>query len=418
MIDFIPTVKTCYGLLLDRDDKTAQNGYYNVYVYNAPGGIIDSTMARLAYAPGTKNNFKTGDHVCILMNFIWNTATQKFELNSNATNVILGKYDPPNNMPVDDVNPNRDIAVPHALYINEKSQAGFMAEDTGSLRIFTNGYVKQEMTRDGNGTYENMHRSFAQNFHRVIANMDPFYYAREFFGYYIGSDAVEKTTNISSQNTRVAFKRFVLQNADKTDRWVSTNEGSFCPWLGNNNETETVTKTKEILYSKVINYEQNRISIFGGEPGDGFFTFRIDKIAKAPLSGEKLNDDGSLTPPTSDCAFYLGINEQGEVLLEAGIDTNKGEPAMQLKITKDGSVDWQVGSKFTINGKKIVTEDFIKFMSKHQADLVQVTAIGAPAPMSPYATPDFKTGSQPDGFLSDIDKNPISSAESPVLAST
>jgi hypothetical protein len=52
-------------------------------------------------------------------------------------------------------------------------------------------------------------------------------------------------------------------------------------------------------------------------------------------------------------------------------------------------VDFSVGSKFTINGKELVTKDFLDFMSKHQADLVQVSAVGAPAPMSPSAGPEF-----------------------------
>jgi len=404
--------------MLDRTEKMAQNGLFNVLVYDAPGGPIPSTMAKLAYAPGTKNNFKTNDHVCILMNFIMSTATGKMELNGSSTNLILGKYDPPKVSYNSKVNPNRDIPVPHVSYINEKSQAGMMAEDTGTLRLFTSGFVKQEMAAKGNGTMENMHRIFAQNFHRVISNMHPFYYAREFFGYFIGNDTASKVSNVTAKTTNVAFKRFVLQNGDKNDRWVSTNEGAFCPWLGNNNEVENLIKTKEILYSKVINYEQNRISIFGGEAGSGFFTFRIDKIVKPPVAGEKLNEDGSLTPPMSDCAFYLGISEEGEVLLEAGIDTNKGQPAMQLKITKDGAVDWQVDSKFTINGKKIITEELVSFMQKHQADLVQVSAIGAPAPMSPSAAPDFADGQKPGKFLTDIDKNPMDSAEAPFLEST
>lgn len=416
MIDFIPTVRICYGVLIERDADDEQNGYYNVYVYTAPGGIIERTTARLAYAPGTRDNFRTGDHVAILMYFTWDTGNKKYELNGNATHLILGSYDPPSNVPVSDINPNRDTPVPHALFINSRSQAGMMAEDTGTVKLFTSGLVKQDMTRDGNGTYENMNRSYAQNFHRVLSNMHPYYYAREYFGYYIGSDTQDKIKNISTKNTKVAYKRFVMQDGDKNDRWVSSNEGSFCPWLGNNNESEIVTKTKEILYSKVINYEQNRISIFAGEPGKDFFNFRIDKIEKPPVGGERLNDDGSLTPPLSECAFYLGINEEGEVVLEAGIVDNK--PAMQLKVAKDGSVDLQVGSKFTINGKKVVTEGFIDFMKKHQADLVQVSAIGAPAPMSPSAAPDFTKGQNPGEFMSDAQSNPMSIADAPFLQST
>jgi hypothetical protein len=417
-INQIPIQKICYGYLLERDDHSAQAGLYNVFVYDAPNGPIARTIAKLAYSPGTKNNFKTKDHVVLIMNFVWNTATRAMELNGSSTHLIIGRYEPPRNTYDTNVNPNRDIPVPHVLYLNEKSQSGLMAEDTGTVRIFTNAFVKEELAAKGNGTMENMHRIFAQNFHRVISNMHPFYYAREFFGYFIGNDITEKTANTTSKQTLVAFKRFVLQNGDKNDRWVSTNEGAFCPWLGNNNEVENVTKTKEILYNKVINYEKNRITIFGGEKGPGFFTFRVDKIELPPLAGEKLNDDGTLTPPLADCAFYLGISEEGEVLIEAGIDTNKNQPAMQLKISKDGAVNWQVGSKFTINGKRVVTEDLIDFMKKHQADLVQVSAIGAPAPMSPSAAPDFTEGQKPGKFLTDIDKNPMNSAEAPVLEST
>ena len=416
----IPIPKICYGRILSRDDKDIKNGLYNVYVYDAPQGPIARTVARLSFSSGTEDNFREGMNVSILISFIWNVDRSKWEdIDGNRVHLILGQYSPPTDMDVESKNPNRDIVGKHINLLNPTSQAGILAEDSGAVRIVTSGKVKTEMSPNGNGTWENMHRTFAQNFHRVISNMDPFYYSREFFGYSIGETTTEKAVNVvDPEGTNVAYKRFVMQHGGKNDRWVSTNEGAFCPWLGNNNEAEIVKKTKEILYCKVINYEQNRISIFGGRPGSGFFTFRIDKIAMAPLAGETFNDDGTLSPPNSDATFYLSISEEGEVLVEAGIDPVKNIPAMQLKVTKDGSVDLQVGKKFTVNGKELVTKDFLDFMQKHQADLVQVSAIGAPAPMSPSAAPDFSAGQKPGNFKTDAQANPMTTAITPFLQST
>ena len=119
-----------------------------------------------------------------------------------------------------------------------------------------------------------------------------------------------------------------------------------------------------------------------------------------------------VNPIIAQTKLYLGISEAGEVKLEAGVST--GIPAMTLSIKADGTVDLSVGKKFTVNGKALVTEDFIKFMSSHQTDLVQVSAIGAPAPMSPSAAPDFIQGKQPGNFLTDVVANTLVSTALPL----
>lgn len=413
----VPVV--CRGILLDRDDDDKLAGLYRVHIYSSPKGEINEILARLSFNPGCDDNFKTGMHVFVIVEYIWDSVKADYlDYYQNGTNIIIGQYRPNRIIPITAKNPNLDIDGGYVQYINSRSESGLVAEDSGAVRLITNGLVLHEMSPQGDGMLENIDRSFAQNFIRIISNMEPYHVAREYFGLYNGKDLQEKISNASSPDDQlIAYKRFVPQ-CRQPDVWVSTNEGAYCPWVGSNNEVEEIQKNKEIIYNKIINYQSNRITIHAGETGSGFYTFRIDKLAAGTLKGEKLKAaGGDASPVMADTVFYLGISEEGEIKAEFGINPKTKKAAATLTVTKDGSVDLSVGAKFTVNGKPIVTKDFIDFMQKHQADLVQVSAIGAPAPMSPSAAPDFSKGQRSGNFLTDQASNTLVSA-SPFLEST
>lgn len=101
--------------------------------------------------------------------------------------------------------------------------------------------------------------------------------------------------------------------------------------------------------------------------------------------------------------------------MEAGI--SNGKPAMKFGVSKNGEVSLDFGKSFKLNGKEVVTSDFIGFMAKHQSDLTQTTSPGAPAPMSVPAIADFNKGKAPGNFMSDTSTN-SNSLDAPKLRST
>ena len=408
----IPTV--CVGELLEQtdDEKTAR--LWPVILHSSPLGVVYRLHCMLPFSPGSSNNFKAGMVVLCLVHFVWKTDSEKYiNVDQSGSHIILGKYHPGYIYDIKLTNPNVQMEGEFTHFTHDDNQAGMLVGDDGAIHLATTGRVKTEMNPNGDGLFQNMHRTFAQNFFRILSNQEPFNYCGEYFGTYFGKDI---TDTVSSHNTPdtiyMAYKRFVTQSMEP-DIFVSTNEGAWNPWVGANNRLPALTKGSEIIYNKIINYKKNRITIHAGETGSGFYTFRVDDSTLGSPTDEQLSPTGDMVNPIiAQTKLYLGISEAGEVKLEAGVST--GIPAMTLSIKADGTVDLSVGKKFTVNGKALVTEDFIKFMSSHQTDLVQVSAIGAPAPMSPSAAPDFIQGKQPGNFLTDVVANTLVSTALPL----
>jgi hypothetical protein len=409
---------TCQGTILDRTDDMKNAGYWAVKIYKSPKGEIERCLCKLAFNPGGKRSFKTGMNVIVLVYFFWDANNQDYvDACQDTTNLIVGVTDTNKIIDLEMPNPNTDLEGDIVSFLHPSSDAGLLCEKGGAVRLVTSSKVIQEMCPHGEGIMEELHRIYAHNFHRVISAKEMDGYAREFFGISYGVGLEEKVAKATKpDNILCAYRRFVPQSL-RPDIFVSTCEGTFDPYLGPNNSSDTLDKKSEIIFNKVINYKNNRISVFAGETGPGFFNFRIDYIPAKPLMGEDLDASGNLTPVLGYTAFYLGISEEGELKMEAGVDTKTKQPAMTLSIAKTGEVDIKVGKSFKINGKELLTKDFLDFMVKHQADLVQVAAIGAPAPMSPAAEPDFTKGQQPGSFLTDKPTNDLVTA-APFLQSS
>lgn len=402
----VPVV--CHGQLLDRDDDDIQANIWPVHIFSSPNGEINCIWASLNFMPGGESSFQSGMFVSVLVYHMWEASSGKFlEAIPGDNNLILGLYKAADVTPFRLKNPTAASDGASNEMHNESSGAAVQAMNDGSVRTVTSGMVSNEMSPYGRGQLENTDRTFAQNFHRILSGQYPVALAREHFGMFAGEDAADKVTKTAPADFPISYRRFVTESLD-VDSWVSTNEGAYCPWVAVNNTAASFKKGGEIIYNKIINKKTNRITIHAGKKGDGFYTFRIDKIItpEAQIFGTP-----KATPPVAQTAFYLSISEQGEIKLEAGISNM--QPALSLTVKKDGAVNLDVGKSFTINGKKVVTEDFVSMISKNQAAFVVPMAPN----LSPAVSAELIKGALPGQFFTDVVAN-TKVAKAPQLAST
>jgi len=430
----VPSI--CKGIYGKKLDKTET---HEVYIYNSPIGEFSGPVyCTLIYPPGFRTNYKKNDRISVLIPFTFRNG--KFDgVSPGSAKYILGKFE------------DRSIAnlrVEHPVtkgdndsisFVNEKSGAGLVASETGQLSISTGGAVYSIMKAGGYGTEENQHTDYAQNFSRIISYNSPYYLSREHFGMFTGKDQSDQASNISPDQIYINYRRFVTQTQGP-DNWVSTCEGAWSPWVGANNGFNEVNKRSEVLFSKVINHDDTRLTIEAGDPGKEFFKLRVDNI----ISGERQIQLGpGATPATVGNKFKLTISDDGELDLRAGGDGTPQAPkdALQIKIDKDGNlkiyakniitishseadesnnsivldpkkgIDVTAKKGFRVNEQPVVVKKFIDWMNKNKDKLCQVTSIGGPAPIHPLALPEFSLGvSQPEsssGFLS-VEQGPNS----------
>lgn len=403
----VPVV--CFGQLLQQDDDDIQANVWPVHLFSTPNGEINTIWASLNFMPGNYSSFQKGMFVSVLVYHMWEVSSGRFlEAIPGDNNLILGLYKGADVTPFRLKNPTASVDGANNEVYNEVSGAAIQTMNDGSVRLVTNGMVSDEMSPYGSGQLENAKRNYAQNYHRVLSGQYPLSIVREHFGMFAGTDSTDKATKTSPSDFPILYRRFVTETLD-VDSWVSTNEGMYCPWVGVNNLATSIKTKSGNIYSKVINKKDNRISITAGKTGPGFYTFRVDKIM-TPES--QVYDQPIATPPVSSTVFYLGISEEGEVKLEAGISAAK-QPAMTLTVKKDGSVNIDVGKSFTINGKKIVTENFVSMISKNQAAFVVPMAPN----LSPAVSAELIKGVLPGQFFADVVANTKVSS-SPMLTST
>lgn len=416
-LNIIPTFYPCRGMLLERTPRDIEFGTFPVSIYDGPRGSIAKLLTKLGSVPGLEDNFVKGTHVIVMVCYTYEVETGRWlDVVNEAFHYIAGSYDPGSLKRIPNPNPNADLEGVDTKFVGPKTGCGVVIEKSGAVRIVTSGRVINEYTPDGDGIFEDMNRQTAQNFHRIIAGNPPDYQSREHFGLYAGGDLNEKITKSTDlKDVYMVYRRFIQQSRDP-DAWVSTCEGAFCPWVGSNNGATQVEKNSEIIFNKIINHGTNRITIKAGEAGPEFLSFRVDEINPRPANGEIFQaDSAQMSPVIAFAKAVFNISEQGELYAEFGV-TKAKQVGMSLKITKDGEVDIKVGKSFKINGKQVLTDEFLNFFKKHQQDLVQVTAIGAPAPMSPAAVPDFTAGQKPGNFFADKATNDLTSTDTGLVS--
>ena len=416
----IPLPHVCKGFLLKRSEDDIEASTYPVYIYQSPMGDIDNITCQLSYNPGSEENFKENDHVMVLVTFEWDSQDGYKGVIGNLSPSILGAHSPENITKFNIRNPNADLEGIGRSFLDPDNKCGMIVEKSGAVHLVTDGLVTESFIPRGNAINENLKRSFAQNFIKIIADEVPFYRSREHFGLYNGENLQDKVSKaVDPANILISYRRFVAQSRDP-NKWVSTNEGAYSPWVGDNNDSYKIEKNREIIYNKIINYNNSRITVHSGEEGPGFLVLRIDKIADPPLKGEKIVGDGpAATPVISDNVFYMGISDEGEALIEFAKEAKPGgKAAATIRVNKAGEIDIDVGSVLRINGQPVLLKKFMDFFVSHQFDLVQTAGIGTPAPMSPSAGPELATNSKTKGeYLSDKKTNDLTGS-APKLEST
>lgn len=398
-----------------------QNGLFEVQIHKSPTGDFTAPIhCDLIYSPGTEGNFKVGHTVKVLVNFWYGGVERGYkDVDHSRGHYILGLYNEKSIM--------GDVGTDHPIAYNDSDRMGLknpislaalVLTDSGSAQLVSGGATSLLLTSFGNGLNENSCRITAQNHHRIVGQNGPFYLAREHFGVYLGANDDDKMSKATPEDCLVSYRRFVTQS-QSIENYVSTCEGAFNPWLGPNNDSDSITKGRETLFAKIVNYKDKRLTIEAGEPGEEFVKIRIDDV----INPEK-DASGSASPATVGNRFKLTISDEGEVVLRAGgkgipssnqnafalkitadgdllINTansivmthgDQDEPQNSIKMSKDSGIEIMAKKGMKVNGVELVTKAYLDWMQKYQAALCQVTTIGGPAPIHPSALPEFTSG--------------------------
>lgn len=453
--------KICLATYIESDSK---DGKHKIWIADSPIGEFQGPLyANLIYAPGLINGIKKGNVIYVLVDFVFDNRMGKIvDFDHNCTPYILGladlsaviktRVDHPNTSNPGDYN-----------YTHPVEGHGLVCDTQGHLILSSqSAYVKMVLRAFGNGLDENMFKVFAQNHSRIISGSGNSFPAREHFGLFTGSDALTKAAAANPKNKFISFRRFVPSNVLPED-WVSTCEGTWAPWVGPNLDKNDIKDGKDILFTKIINKGKKRLTIDAGDPGDGFFSVRVDSvqmsetdIAKrttpAILQNKfklKVGDDGAFKisvggkgiAPAGTHACIIEINPSGDVSISTKgaveIDADKSIDLVSDKIslkayssisleskevkikgttsTKidgkevaiDGggakmklsgsAADFTAKGGFKVNGKSLVTEEFLAWMDKSATMFTLTTGLGAPAAINPAVLPEFKAGTAAPG---------------------
>jgi len=413
IITSIPIPRICEAELsaYDRVGKR-----WDIIIIDSPLGQFSGAMKATMIHTGEPTNYKVGDKVKVLMYFIYNPNTGTYEGDVTSTEVvILGKFEiPPLSGVVDEDDFEDEIK-----YSHPKGMADIRITEHGKISQQTHG-ISSVKSPYGNGANENAAIDTAQNFHRILSNNPPSFPVREHFGINLGNDDDDKASRVAADNVPIVYRRFVSQN-QSLKNWVSTCEGTYDPYLGPNNSNVEPDEKGEVVFSKIINVDDKRVTIQSGEAGEGFFTIRVDKVT---MNERSTGDDRGATPGIGGNIFKILISDDGDLVIRGGGSAVPGANFNKFAVTatKDGEFKVQGSGKITlthgddddsnnsivmdpsagidvtavngfrVNGLAVVTEAFLDWMNKYQAALCQTTSPGGPAPINPAALAEFTPG--------------------------
>ena len=384
---YVPVPTVCSGQIVEY--RSTGNYYYVKVTDNYP--TMGAIACSLIYQPGSKSNYQVGDRVRVLITMIFGGVEMKIQgVMRSAKHYIIGLHDKSTMFPLNFGTPYVMNSKDHSL-LNRTSDTGFIATDDGMAIITTRGSDKTVHRPFGFGIYENMKQDLYQNHHRIISHNEP-YSSKEYFGLYKGKDSDDRQSRIDPRLSFLCYKRFITQTMDPSS-WVSTCEGAWNPWVGANNDSEEITKNGNILWTKIINSGStpipSRVTFEAGEPGPGFYNFRVDQM----MVGEKSTPLGTATPAVSGNKFKCAVSEKGEVELRAASTgsaaasfaglTFKVDASGNLTLLVKGAIkishgdadtamcglefDGKGGINITamgglkVNGKPVVSSEFVDF---------------------------------------------------------
>jgi hypothetical protein len=434
-VPYTPIPYICQGVITN---YISEKELYEVFIHKSPGNsLMDVIPASSIHQPGLHENYAIGDSVKVLMTWGFGGVDNKFlSPCSSNTNQILGLYNEKSIVNVKPEHPLTGHSSGILTFCNKNNSAGFSVEDDGSVRQVS-GIVHTLLKGFGYGIEKDMYQVTARNHFRIIADNPPYYMSKEHFGMFLGSSLNDLILRTKDSDFPVIFRRFVTQTASD-DNWVSTCEGTFAPFLGANNNFGYIKKSRDTLFTKIVNNDKSRVTLEMGEL-DNFVHLRIDDIKQNELM-QTSGDYGATTALVGN-RFSLKVNNEGSVDLRAAgkgqtlkdknthgfhltIDTygnltihSKGkitfshsvddESNNSITLDPDKGVDIIANKGFRVNGLELVTSKFLDWFDTHKYNMCLVTAIGGPAPL--FDIPTFESGKKllggQGGFITD-NKNP------------
>lgn len=429
-VTYTPVQVICSGQIIK---YLADSETYEVFVHKTPNdSLLSNVPATAIHHPGLSENYKIGDYVKLSMMFNFENGIQnKFvgPCNIAGTNHIIGLYNERSLLNIKVENPLTHHS-DTLTFVNKNNGAGLAIDDDGSTRLVS-GSNFILIKGFGYGINQDSQFTLAQNHIKTIAANGPYYTSKEHFGMFSGSSLEDQVNRTTDEDFPIIYRRFVSQSMD-IKNWVSTCEGTFAPWFGPNNNHDYVQKSKDVLFTKIINNNKSRVTLEVGEPGK-FINLRIDDV----IDLEQEIPTGNYGAVTGNFGnrFSLTVDEKGSVDIRAA---GKGKSVLEgnthgfhLSIDSDGNltmkssgkitlthgdsdvsnnsivldpkngIDIKANKGFRVNGKELVTKNFLDWFKQNEATMCMVTAIGAPAPL--VNIPTFETGynsTGPEGFES------------------
>ena len=425
-VSFVPTPVICNAVISKRVEGSPT---YDVAIDRTPLGEFNGPIrATPIFQQGMRNEYKVGDRVKVLAIFHFDVNSNKFDSFAQTYQThILGLYEPEALIDVNIQNPLSEKTDDRIVIRNEKSNAGITLSDNYEITETPGGAVSQTMKAFGLGVFKNCHYIRAQNYHRIISHNDPSYPSREHFGMFGGESLEDEATRVSEKDYYINYRRFVQQTRDPL-RWVSTCEGAYAPWLGANNNSEKMSIGKEVLFTRIVNYDSSRITCEMGAPGEDFVTLRVDDVVAGELM---IPTDSGASPGLIGNRFKVSISDKGAVEIYS---SGKGIPAanfagFKMKVSEEGELEILAAKKITIshgdadeslnsivldpsdgikltsmkgvtvNGKKLVNENFLSWMNQNSAAFTANAVVGVPGAINPIALPMFLLGlTMPDSL--------------------
>jgi hypothetical protein len=428
-VTYTPVQVTCAGQIIK---YIKEHNAYEVFVHKTPNdSLLSNIYAKATYQPGLSDNYKVGDYVTLSMMFNFeNGSKNKFvgPINS-GTSHILGVYDERSILNEKVENPQLSHS-DTITFVNKYNGAGFGVDEDGTVRS-ASGSNYSLIKAFGYGTSQDSYMTLAQNHIKTIAANGPYYLSKEYFGLFSGSSLEDQLQRTNDEDFPITFRRFVTQSMD-IKNWVSTCEGTFAPWFGPNNNFDYVQKAKEVLFTKIINHDKLRVTIEAGDPKQPL-NLRVDDVIKSEkevTSGKYgvvtgsfgnrfsliIDEKGSLDIRASgkgksitqnnEHGFHLSVDIDGNLTVKSKgkISFTHGDSDIDnnsIVLDPDKGVDIKANKGFRVNGKELVTKNFLDWFKQNESTMCIVTSIGAPAPL--FNIPTFEAGNNmtgPTGFQS------------------
>lgn len=390
----------CYGSVTAVHDT-----YLEAYLDSTPmGKMAGSRRFNYIFTPGL-HRYRDGDRVAVMLSFMYDTYSKRVVgENAGIGGIVIGRTPRTSTRAAKIINDTTSLRYDDDCYsfTHFKNGAGLVTLGDGSIKLGTTSpSLKSEWNIDGKGIYEDSIVDTAKNYHRMIMSDCPIETAREHFGY-SGSEG-------GDSDCTYIYRRYVA--SDKTfEKFTTVCEGAFNPFMGpNNSDDDELDNSRETVYYRVVQNGKIRATIDIGDTDD-FFNIRIDKIIldeMAPtgkalpsvmgnLAQFKIDKDGNFsllagakgTPMVAMHDFVLKfkdgdteLHSKGKITLAHG----KGSDAMNsIVMDPKAGIDVTAFNGFRVNGKAVVTEDYLAWMQKNVANF-GLGNMGAPVPIFPAA---------------------------------